>query len=373
MPEIRIVKEKKELREFIHLPAVLHKDHANWVPPLYRDEWEYFDKRKNPAHEYCETILALCYANGRAVGRIMGIINHKYNREKNLKTARFSLFESIHDQEIADTLLTFAEEWAKEKGMVSIIGPYGMTYFDPEGLLTEGFEHTPTLSTNFNFEFTEELLLNSGYTTGEEFVVYKIDLPNKIPGIYYKIRDRILRNNIFTLVELTSQRELIKSAGQVIELINDCFRDIFGFSSFDKHEMDIIAKKYLSLLDYRYVKVVKKEAEMVGFIIAMPNISVGLRKSKGKLFPFGWLHILKSLRQSRQIDLLLGGVKQPWQGRGLDVMLGMSMIETAVRDGFTVMDSHHELVTNYKVRAEMEKMGGYPYKRFKVFQKNLID
>ena len=371
MPVIRIVNSKKELREFIYLPARLHKNHPLWVPPLYRDEWDYFNPAKNPALRYCDTMVALCNQDGKTAGRIMGIINQKYNHERNVKAARFSLFESVDNQSVADTLLKFTEDWAREKGMTTLVGPYGMTYFDPEGLLTEGFEYPPTLATNYNFEYAEALLVKSGYQTEEDYVVYKIDLPNKIPGVYYRIRDRILKNNQFRLVEFTSRKEMKKSAGEIIALINDCFREIYGFSSFDKEEMENIASKYLSLLDYRYIKVVRKEEEMVGFIIAMVNISEGLRKSKGRLLPFGWYPILRSLKHSKQIDLLLGGIKQPYQGRGLDVLLGMAMIETAVKDGFTVMDSHHELASNYKVRAEMERMGGYPYKKFKVFMKNL--
>jgi hypothetical protein len=162
-----------------------------------------------------------------------------------------------------------------------------------------------------------------------------------------------------------------KYTRSILLLMNECFTDIFGYSLLDKTEMDKIGNQYINLLDPRFIKVIRNKEELVGFIVAMPHISDGLRKSKGYLFPFGFLNILMALKRSKQIDLLIGGVKNKFQGTGLDVVLGMSMIETAIIEGFTLLDSHHELLSNYKVRAEMERMGGTPYKKFRVYQKNL--
>jgi len=242
---------------------------------------------------------------------------------------------------------------------------------DPEGLLLEGFEYPPTISTNYNFEYYPELLQNAGYQTENDYVVYKIDLPNKIPEIYYKIRQRLFNTGTFELVEFRKHSELKKNARAILNLMNTCFSEIYGFSDLDLSEMDQIGQQYLSLLDPRFIKVVRNKTEFVGFIIAMPNISEGLKKSNGKLFPFGFLKILAALKKSKQIDLLLGGVKKEHQKIGLDVVLGMSMIESAIAAGFKLLDSHHELVSNYKVRAEMERMGGTPYKKYRVFRKDL--
>ena len=241
--------------------------------------------------------------------------------------------------------------------MNRIIGPYGMNYFDPEGLLIEGFEYPPTISTNYNFAYYIDLLQNLGFVTKTDYVVYKIDLPNKIPDIYYSIRSRLMRNHSFEMIEFTKKKDLRKRTKSILELLNKCFIDITGFSPLDKEEMDDIANLYLNLLDPRFIKVIIHGEELVGFIIAMPHISRGIQKSGGKLFPFGLLRIMADMKNSRQIDLLLGGVKRKYQGIGLDVVLGMSMIETAVASGFNLLDSHHEMASNYKVRSEMERMG----------------
>jgi hypothetical protein len=369
MIEIKTVSDKYSLRKFIHLPAVIHKNHLNWVPPIYHDEWNYLNPAHNEAFTYCETTLALCYKNRKPAGRVMGIINHRYNKSKGERTGRFSMMESIDDQEVASSLLSYVENWARSKGMLKIVGPYGMNYFDPEGFLIEGFEYPPTISTNYNFEYIIPLLSNAGYKTETDYVVYKIDLPNKIPDVYYKIRERVFRNEVFELVEFTTRKEMKKYTRPILMLMNECFTDIYGYSLLDKTEMDKIGNQYLNLLDPRFVKVVRNKKELVGFIVAMPHISDGLRKSKGYLFPFGFLKILKALKHSKQIDLLIGGVKKKFQGTGLDVVLGMSMTETATREGFTLLDSHHELLSNFKVRAEMERIGGIPYKKYRIYQK----
>ena len=371
MIETRIVGGKKELKIFIALPALLHKNHELWVPPLYSDEWKYFNPKQNPSHAYCETILAICYKDGSPVGRIMGIINHRYNKLKGENNGRFSCFESINDDAVANSLLTFAGTWASGKGMRKMIGPYGMNYMDPEGFIIEGSEFPPTISTNYNFEYYPELILKSGFENETDYVVYKIDLPNKIPESYYKIRQRVLKTGVFKVVEYANHRELRRNTRAILTLMNDCFLEIFGYSYLDAVEMDRIGKQYLSLLDPRFIKVIEYNSSLVAFIIAMPHISEGLRNSGGKLLPFGFLKIIAALKKSKQLDLLMGGVKQEFRKIGLDVILAMSIIESATAAGFTLLDSHHELASNYKVRAEMERIGGTVYKKYVVFQKSL--
>jgi hypothetical protein len=372
MIDIQEVKSKRQLYRFIHFPAKLHKNHKNWVTPIYSDEWDYFNPKKNRAHAYCDTVLALSYLNGKLCGRIMGIVNHRYNNQRGKLTGRFSMLECVDNQLIANSLLSYIEQWSRQQGMNKLIGPYGMCYLDPEGFLTEGFEYPPTISTNYNFEYMIPLMENNGYSPETNYVVYKLDLPNHIPEVYYRIRERVFRNGFFQLLHFSSRKELLKNSRNIISLMNECFGDIYGYSLFDELEMNDIADKYMSFLDPRFVMAVNKDDEMIGFIVAMPNLSDGLRKAKGYLFPFGFFQILKALRNSKQIDLLLGGVKKKYQGTGVDVILGMGMVENATKTGFILMDSHSELESNTKMRAEMERMGGVVYKKYRVYQKNLL-
>jgi ribosomal protein S18 acetylase RimI-like enzyme len=153
--------------------------------------------------------------------------------------------------------------------------------------------------------------------------------------------------------------------------MNECFRDIYGYTPLDEEEMDDLAKRYLPVIDPRFVKVVTRENKVIAFVIGIPNFADGIRQAKGHLWPFGFIKILRSARKTKQLDLLLGGVLEEYRGRGLDVMMGLKMIESAQKAGFDFMDSHHELETNTKMRAEVERMGGKVYKRYRIFQKML--
>ena len=371
--EIREVKTKKDLRQFIHLPANVHKNHVNWVPPIYLDDWEFFNPKKNKSFDSCDTILLLAYRNEEVVGRIMGIIHHKYNERHNENRARFAFFETWNDDEVAKSLIQSVENWAREKGMDRLVGPLAFSDKDPQGFLIEGFDEPAVLASNCNFPYQTELLEKNDYSKEVDLVVYQIKIPNPIPEFYLKIQERAIRQNQgLHLLEFTSRTKVKPYIHPVLRLLNTTFTEIFGFIPFTEIEMDDFANRYLFLINPRFIKiVVNGQNEVVAFVIGMSHIGDGIQKAKGYLFPFGIFHIFASARKTKQLNLLLGGIDPAYRGKGLDVMMGVKMIESAIAQGKTVIDSHLELEYNTKVRAEMEKMGGVVYKRFRVFGKDL--
>ena len=369
--EIKQVSNRKELRKFIYLPEEIHRNHPNWVPPIYMDEWEYFNQKKNKAFIYSDTVLALAYDNNKVVGRIMGIINNRYNEYRHEKNARFGYLECLNDQHIAHELLTHVEEWARAHKMTKIVGPLGFNDQDPEGYLVEGFEHTPTISTYYNFDYINQLLLNEEYAKELDYVVYKVDVPEAMPEFYCKIYQRVTRRKNFKIVEFSNRKQLKAYILPILSLMNECFLDFYGFQPLDQMEMENLAKRYLPILDPRFIKVVTKDDQVIGFNIAMPNIADGIRKAKGRLFPFGIFTILRSAKKTKQLDSIIGGIKEAYRARGIDVMIGYKTIESAQRGSFKMIDSHHELEDNVKVRAEMERLGGEIYKRFRIYQKKI--
>lgn len=373
MTSIQIIQvtDRRQLREFIHLPARLHEKHANWVPPLYRDEWNYFSGKGNLAFRYCEVIQLLAYYNGLPSGRIMGVINQRYNRVNHTFTARFCLFECINVQQVAHELFNFVESWARRYGMKEIIGPFGMNYHDPIGFMVDGFEHMPAIATYCNFEYINGLVENEGYLPDKDLTVYKIMIPEKIPAVYQRITSRISHNTSISLVPLSSRKDLTSYILPVLQLMNDTYDHIYGYTQLDQEEMVRLAKQYIPVLEPDLVKIAECRGEVIGFIIAMPNISKGLIASKGRLLPLGILYILREARRARQLDLLIGAIKRNYQGIGVDVLMGMEMFKTARKRGFEYMDSHLEMDTNQKVRAEMEKVGGRPYKKYRLYKKDL--
>ena len=371
--EIREVKIRKDLSKFIHLPAAIHQNHSNWVPPIYMDDWEFFNPKKNKSFDSCDTILLLAFRNKEVVGRIMGIIHRKYNEKHQENNARFAFFETWNDEEVATSLIQSVENWARDKGMDRLVGPLAFSDKDPQGFLIDGFDEPAVIASNCNFPYQSELLVKNAYTKEVDLVVYQIKIPDPIPEFYLKIEERAIRMNAgINVLGFTSRRKVKPYIHPVLNLLNRTFTEIYGFTPFTEAEMDDFANRYLFLINPRFIKIaVNSEDKVVAFVIAMSHIGDGIQKAKGYLFPFGIFQIFAAARKTKQLNLLLGGIDPDYRGKGLDVMMGVKLMQSAIAQGKTVIDSHLELEYNTKVRAEMEKMGGVVYKRFRVFGKDL--
>jgi len=370
---VREVKTRKDLKRFIYLPEKIHADHPNWVHPIYMDEWKYFNPAKNKAFSYCDSIILLAFRGEEAAGRIVGIINSRYNEYKNEKITRFGYLETWEDEEVIRALLNHVEDWAREKGITKIVGPYGFSDQDPEGFLIKGFENRATIATYYNFEWMPHLVEKQGYTKDVDYFVYKLDVPKEVPEFYRRIFERVQRKGDFEIVEFRKRKELKSWIKPIMRLMNECYLEsnIYGYTPLDENEMEDLAKRYMPVINPRFVKVIKKGNEVASFIIGIPDFTEGIQKARGRLFPFGFLKILRAAKKTKQLDLLLGAIKEKYRGRGLDVFMGVKMIFSANEAGMKIMDTHHEMEENVKVRREMEKMGGKLYKLFRVFKKNL--
>jgi hypothetical protein len=371
--EIREVLSPKDLKTFIYLPEKIHASQENWVHPIYMDDWKYFNPKKNKAFGYSDTVILLAWRDGRPVGRIMGVINKRFNQYRNEQTARFGYFDVEEDREAFTALLRRVEEWARAKGMARIVGPYGFSDQDPEGFLIEGFEHRATIATYYNFEWMPKWLEEDGYAKDNDWFVYKLPVPKDPPEFYKKIYERAMKRGTFEILEFTKRKELKPWIRPVLSLMNECYvaGNIYGYAPLEEEEMDDLAKRYLPVLDPRFVKVIIKDGQVAAFIVAMPDMTAGIRKARGRMLPFGFVHVLRAAKKTKQLDLMLGAVKDAYRGQGLDVLMGIKVILAAYEAGFEMMDTHHEMETNVKVRAEMERMGGVIYKKYRAFQKTL--
>jgi hypothetical protein len=369
--EIIEVSSKQLLKEFIRLPSRIHKNHHNWVPPIYMDEKEYFNPKKNESFSFSDTILLLAIQNGEYVGRIMGIINHKYNNQSNEKDARFCFLETFDDYKVAEMLLNTIEKWAAELQMTSLVGPLGFTDKDPQGFLVEGFDEPSVIATTCNFPYMSEFIETYGFDKKTDLVVYHVIVPDEIPEFYKKVHQRTLNNNKeLNLINFKSKKQLKPYIRPILTLMNETFKDIYAFSPLTEKEMDEFAGRYLMVLDPKFIKAIENDKqELIAFIIGMPDISDGIRKSKGKLFPFGFIKILRSQKKTKQLNLLLGGIREDYRNKGLNTLLGVEMLNSAKERGLEYIDSHLELEDNLKMRAEMERMGGKVYKRYRIFTK----
>jgi hypothetical protein len=369
---LKEVHSKKDLRTFIYLPEKIHSNHASWVYPLYYDEWNFYNPRKNRFFGDCETILLLAWRDKEPVGRIMGIVNHKYNKLHNEKTGRFFALECYNDQEVANALTNQIESWSRSKGMEKIIGPFGFSEKDPQGFMVDGFDEPAVIATNYNLPYMVDLMVNCGYGKEVDCVDYIMNVPAEVPPFYHSIFKRMIVNNNIVIKEFSRRRELKPFIRPVFELINLTYAPIYGFSELTPKEIDYFANRYLAVINPRFVKVVfNKQNELIAFAIAMPELSDGIRKARGRLFPFGIFHILRAAKKTKLLTMLLGAIRGDYRNIGIDVIIGMKILESAQNEHFKWLDSHLVLETNEKMRAEYEKLGGQIRKRYRIFSKAL--
>ncbi|MDZ4204822.1 MAG: hypothetical protein U1C46_08405, partial [Bacteroidales bacterium] len=250
-------------------------------------------------------------------------------------------------------------------------GPYGFSDKDPQGFLIEGFEHLALIASSCNHPYMIQLVENEGYSKEIDCLVYRLPVEFELPEAHQRIFERVQRNNSLKMIEFTSRKQLKPWVIPILELMNECFVDIYGFIALDDQEKKVFANRYLPVIDPRFVKLITKNNEPVAFFIALPNFSTGLQKSRGYLLPVGIFHIMRSMKRTKQLDMMLGGVKSVHQGLGLEVLMGLKMIESAKKAGFEQIEAHLVLETNYKMLAELQKLNAIPHKRFRVFQKTL--
>ncbi len=369
---VKEVASRSDLKSFIYLPEKIHAGHANWVHPLYSDEWDFYNPVKNQFFTNCSTILLLAYRGDEVCGRIMGIVNHKYNAVHKEENGRFFALECYHDPEVALALIQYIEEWCRKQGMKKVIGPFGFSDKDPQGFMIEGFDFPAIIATNYSLPYMVDLMEQCSYTKEIDCVDYQLPIPKVIPEFYKNIANRTLETNSFKLVEYESRRQLRPAIRPVFELINKTYYDIYGFSELTPKEINYFAYRYLAIINPRFVKVIYSgQGELIAFALAMPELSDGIRKARGKLFPFGFLKILKASRNSRLLTMLLGAIRDDYRNGGLDAVLGIKMLESAQKQKFQSLDSHLVLETNTKMRAEYEKLGGTVGKRYRIYKKAL--
>ncbi len=370
---IKEIKDKKDLKTFIYLPEKIHKNHKSWVHPLYIDEKKFFDEKENPAFHHNKTILLLAFRDDKPVGRIMGVIPLDFNEMNNVHTARFSYFECYEDKEIFDALLVAIENWAKENNCNQVIGPIGFSDKEPQGFLTKGYDEKTMLVTNCSFEFMQKFVTQSGYDPYVELCQYDVPLSEDILE-RYKIFATSLPERLKIKVHKFNKIKDVKPfVRPVFELINSTYTEIYGFTKISQEEADEFGERFLPLLNPKLIKIITNEkGEVVAFVIAMPDLSKAMKKAKGRLFPLGWYHILKASRKSDVLMLLLGAIRNDYQRKGLDGVLAIHLIKSALDLGFKRMDSHLIMRDNIKMRNEIERLKNFKmYKEYTIFSKNL--
>ena len=371
---VKKVSGKKDMKSFIRFNYELYKNNPYSVPDLYDDMLNTFST-KNAAFEFCESEYFLAYKDGKIVGRVAAIINHRANETWEKKEVRFGWIDFIDDVQVSQALLNEVELWGKERGMQSIVGPLGFTDMDAEGMLIEGFDQLGTMATIYNYPYYLQHMEKLGFEKAADWVEYRLTVPEKLPEKFVRISEIILKKYNLKIKKLQRSEIKAKNYGQrIFDLINEAYAPLFGYSKMTQHQIDQYVKMYLPLIDLRMVSLVEDENDnLIAVGITMPSLSKALQKAKGKLFPLGWFHLIKPLfiKKPEVLDLMLIAVKPEYQSKGVNALLFYDLVPIYNELGFKYGESNPELELNTKVQAQWNAFESKQHKRRRAFQKKI--
>lgn len=377
MPILEIKKiepTRPNLRRFIEFQNDLYKGNRYYVPPFMMDEIETLSPGKNPAFDFCESEYFMAYRDGKPVGRVAGIINSQVNESTGKKTARFGFLDFVDDKEVTTALMSTVEQWARSKGMDRIIGPLGFTDMDREGLLIEGFEELSTMATNYNYPYYAGHLEALGYAKESDWMEFQMKVPDRIPERFDRIATLVSKKYNLRVLKYKQRKAIKEEYGHALfHLINEAYKNLYQYSQLTERQIDYYIDYYLNLLDLDLVTlIVDDDDKLVGVGISMPSLSRGLQKSGGKLFPFGWTHLLKALKgKNDRVDLLLVAIHPDYQNKGVNAMLFQDLIPQYIRKGYVYAESNPEMETNAKVQSQWEAFEPRQHRRRRSYFKKL--
>lgn len=374
--DIRKVSTKKDLRDFVQLPYKLYAGNSCYVPDLESDIYNVFNPSQNSGLEFTDIMPFMAYdAQGNAVGRIVGIINHRANQKWNTRNVRFGLIEFVDDRRVSVALLSAVETWGKEHGMEQIQGPMGIFDFDKEGMLVEDFDQLSSMITIYNPPYYPAHLEALGYEKEVDWIQVCIEIPKEVPEKYARVA-RLSKEMFGLTVRKLTHADIYKRGygRKVFELLNQAYASLFGYTELSDRQIDEYVNRYLPLIDKRLIPVVENDkGEIVGVAITMGSLSHALRKAKGRLFPFGWYHLLKALKWKREekVDMLLIAVRPDYQGLGVNALFFDDLIPIYNQYHFRYAETGPQLEDNVKELSQWGPLHPAYTKRRRCYKKKL--
>ena len=373
--EIRpVAPTKKELKKFVQFGIDLYKGNDYFIPPLIFDEVNTLLPDKNPAFDFCRSQSFMAYRDGKPVGRITGIINSIVNERTGEKTLRFGFADFIDDEEVVDGLFGAVEAWGREQGMTSVVGPMGFSDMDHEGMLIEGFEELGTMATIYNYPYYPVHMERMGYEKEVDWMEYRMTIPDAVPDKYLRIADIVGKKYNLRTIKFTSRKKIKNQYGRALfELINEAYDGLYGYSPLTERQINYYIDMYLGILRLEDVCViVDAEDRLVAVGISIPSFSRALQKGKGKLFPFGWWHLLKALRgKTDVVDLLLIAVKPEYLSKGVNALIFADLLPGYIKNGYKYAESNPELEENASVQLQWQYFERRQHRRRRAFKKSL--
>ena len=376
---IRKVTDKKGLETFIQFHYDLYRGDAYDVPNLHSDEVNTLSADRNPAFDFCEAQYFLAYQDEKVVGRVAAIINHKANKRWGQQRVRFGWIDFIDDRDVSKALLQAVEDWGREKGMKEAVGPLGFTDMDPEGMLTGGFDQLGTQATIYNYPYyPQHIEALGGWVKDNDYVEFKLMVPEEVPEKYAKIAAMIEKRYNLHARKVTRREVFKEGYGQrIFEIINETFKDLYGYSELSQKQIDHYVKMYLPMADLNLITLIEDwnaDKKVIGVGITIPSLSRAFQKCRnGRLFPFGWWHVLRALKfqKTEGVDLLLLGVLPEYRAKGANALLFADLIPWYQKYGYKWGESQVEMETNEKVQSQWGPLEPIHHKRRRCYLKQL--
>ncbi len=374
MAEISIkeVKSDKDLMEFIKFPMDLYKNNDKYVPPLINDEKNIWNKEENPALLYSEAKQYLAQKNGKTVGRIAVMINHKEEKELGIRKVRFGWLDFIDDLEVSQALIETAIDYAKEKNYPKIEGPMGFTNLDKAGMLTFGFEKIATMIGLYNFEYYPQHLEKLGLVKEKEWVEFEINFPEILPEKVVKFNNLVKEKYKLKVLRFANKSEILPYVEPMFKLLDETYKNLSTYTPISEEQIKTYKEKYFSFIDKDYIICIADEkGNLVSFAITMPSYSKALQKAKGKLFPFGWWHFLQAGKKNERANFYLIGIHPDYQRRGVTSIIFKEIYDIFRKKGVKFLETNPELEENKNIQLLWQDYQPVNHKRRRTYSKEI--
>ena len=363
---------KSEIKKFVKFPFRLYKDSPYWVPPIIKEEADSFDKKINPVFNDADAWFFLAYKDGKVVGRVAAMINWIEVNQQKIRKMRFGWFDFENDHEVSEALLNKVEELGKEHQMEYMEGPVGFSNLDKVGVLIEGFDHIGTMVTWYNHPYYQEHYERLGFVKEKQYRESKFPYANADPKFFRKANILVKKRYGLREMNFTRTEDIMPWVDKMFTLFNDTYAVLSSFVPVTDLQKEYFKKKYLSFINPEYVKfVVDKNDELVAFAIVMPSFSRALQKAKGKLFPFGFLHLLWAKKKNRDAIFYLIGIHPDYQQKGVTAIIFNEFYDTFQKRNIQDCFRTPELEDNVAVRQLWKNFDPVVYKRRRTYRKNL--
>lgn len=372
MIEVKEISAKADLKKFVKFPFRLYKDNPYWVPPIISEELNAFDENKNPAFQTAKARFFLAYKNNQIAGRIAAIINETEVNEQQIRKMRFGWFDVIDDINVTEALLKKVEEIGIQNNLEFVEGPVGFSNLDKVGILTEGFDKKGSMITWYNAPYYKEHIEKLGYKKEKEFLETFFPFNDMSQFKFIKLQELIKKRYKLKALNFKTTAEVMNYADEMFDLFNESYASLPTFTPITDIQKQYFKEKYISFINPEYIKFVADEHnKLVAFAIVMPSFSDALQKAKGKLFPFGFYHLLKAKKHSKDVLFYLIGVHPEYQSKGIHAIIFKEFNQTFIEKGIKNCFRTPVLENNLAVQQIWKEFESEPHKRRRTYRKNL--